>query len=112
MVNCTDPSGDKMLAGPSEDEDDGEGEPTGPHIEGLTAYRHIEELKCGSININALISSNNLFYMHIQIYSRYMHIRIFTYRILRFIVYNRKPFRIVPVHILKPLHYMTRLLPK
>ena len=36
VVNCTDPSGDKMLAGPSEDKDD-EGEPAGPHIEELTA---------------------------------------------------------------------------
>ena len=34
----TDPSGDKMLAGPSDDEDEDEGEPTGPHIEELTAY--------------------------------------------------------------------------
>ena len=42
VVNCTEPSGDKMLAGPSDDDDEGdEGEPTGPHIEELTTYRHI-----------------------------------------------------------------------
>ena len=39
VVNCTDPSGDKKLAGPSDEEDeDDEGEPTGPHMEELTAY--------------------------------------------------------------------------